>query len=147
MVAHVWTTRHLVQRMIKHRVGYFPNTASAAGLLNQIGSAQYGVTKFEAVDFVEWVAITYGDQRIIISQLFPPAFRTEMICGHEDRVSSIDGMQAPEEVSENCVAGLREATFLILLNNKVKDYIKKKANNFDRWIVSENRLNGQFGTF
>ena len=147
LMAHVWATRHLVPRMIKRGGGYFLNTASAAGLLNQIGSAPYGVTKHAAVGFAEWVAITYGDQGIKISLLCPQAVRTEMILGHEDHVASIDGVLTPEEVAESCVAGLREETFLILPHIQVKDYIKKKANNYDRWIAGMRRLNRQFGTF
>ena len=43
------------------------STASAAGLLSQIGSAPYAVTKHAAVAFAEWLSITYGRRGVRVS--------------------------------------------------------------------------------
>ena len=100
VMAHVWAARHVVPRMIERGGGYLLNTASAAGLLSQIGSAPYAVTKHAAVALAEWLAITHGDQGIRVSVLAPQAVRTAMTAGNPDGVASVDGMLEPEDAAE-----------------------------------------------
>ena len=114
VMSHVWAARHLVPLMSERGGGYLLNTASAAGLLNQIGSAPYGVTKHAAVGLAEWLALSYGDQGIKVSVLCPQAVRTEMTRGHEDHVAAINGMMEPGPVAEACVQTIRDETFLVL---------------------------------
>ena len=96
----------LVPRMIERGGGYFLNTASAAGLLNQIGGAAYGVTKHAAVGFGEWLALTYAHQGIKVSMLCPQAVRTAMTADAETaKAASVDGMMEPEELAEAVVNG------------------------------------------
>ena len=118
VMAHVWAARHLVPLMKARGGGYLLNTASAAGLLNQIGSASYGVTKHAAVGLAEWIALTHGDDGIKVSVLCPQAVRTEMTRGHEDHVAAINGMMEPEPVAEICIEAIRDETFLILRTKK-----------------------------
>ncbi|MGB2330279.1 MAG: SDR family oxidoreductase, partial [Pseudomonadales bacterium] len=95
VMAHVWATRAALPAMLARGDGYLLHTASAAGLLTQIGSAPYAVTKHAAVAYAEWLAITYGDRGIKVSALCPQAVRTAMTAGHEDGVASVDGMMDP----------------------------------------------------
>ena len=147
LMSHVWAARYLVPRMAARGGGYLLNTSSAAGMLNQVGSAPYGVTKHAAVGLAEWIAMSYGDQGIKVSLLCPQAVSTEMIRGFEEHVASIDGVIKPEDVAEACVQGIRDEQFLILPHPKVSTYIKNKAENYERWIGGMRKLNRQFGGF
>lgn len=145
LMAHVWAARHLLPRMIGRGGGYFLNTASAAGLLSQVGSAPYSVTKHAAVGFAEWLAFTHGDQGIKVSVLCPQAVRTAMTRGHEDHVASIDGMLEPDAVAAACVDAIRRETFLVLPHPEVLQYMRNKSADYDRWIGGMRKLNRRFG--
>lgn len=144
VMAHVWAARHLVPRMIARGGGYLLNTASAAGLLSQIGSAPYAVTKHAAVGLAEWLAITHGDQGIKVSVLCPQAVRTAMTAGNPDGVASIDGMMEPDAVAEACVRAIEAEDFLILPHAEVLDYMRRKTGDYNRWIGGMRKLNRKF---
>ncbi len=141
VMAHVWAARHIVPRMLGRGGGYLLNTASAAGLLSQIGSAPYAVTKHAAVSFAEWLAITYGKQGLKVSVLCPQAVRTNMTADNPDGVASVDGMMEPEDVAAECVNVIRAETFLVLPHKEVGEYIKRKAGDYDRWLGGMQKLN------
>ncbi len=144
VMAHVWAARHLVPRMIARGGGYLLNTASAAGLLSQIGSAPYAVTKHAAVGLAEWLAITHGDHGIKVSVLCPQAVRTAMTAGNPDGVASIDGMMEPDAVAEACVRAIEAEDFLILPHAEVLDYMRRKTGDYNRWIGGMRKLNRKF---
>ncbi len=146
VMAHVWAARHLVPRMAARGGGYQLNTASAAGLLSQIGSAPYAVTKHAAVGFAEWIALTHGDQGIKVSVLCPQAVRTAMTAGNEGGVASIDGMMDPAEVAEACVSAIDTEDFLILPHPEVLEYMRKKAADYNRWIGGMRKLNRAYSS-
>ena len=143
--SHIWSARHLVPRMIERGGGYFLNTASAAGLLSQVGSMPYAVTKHAAVAVGEWIAFTYADQGIRVTMLCPQAVRSKMTEGHEDGVASMDGMLEPEDAAEACVRAIEAETFLALPHPNVADYMKVKTDNYDRWIGGMKKLNRLYG--
>jgi NAD(P)-dependent dehydrogenase (short-subunit alcohol dehydrogenase family) len=144
VMAHVWAARHLVPRMIARGGGYLLNTSSAAGLLSQIGSAPYAVTKHAAVGLAEWLAITHGDQGIKVSVLCPQAVRTAMTAGNEGGVASIDGMMEPEPVAEACVRAIEREDFLILPHPEVLEYMRRKTGDYNRWIAGMQKLNRKY---
>ena len=146
VMAHVYAARILVPRMIERGGGYLLQTASAAGLLSQIGSAPYSVTKHAALALAEWLAITYGEKGIKVSVLAPQAVRTAMTAGIEGGgVAGVDGMLEPDVVADAVVRGLASEAFLILPHPQVLEYFRRKASDYDRWIAGMQRLQARFG--
>ena len=144
VMAHVWAARHMVPLMAARGEGYLLNTASAAGLLSQIGSAPYAVTKHAAVGLAEWLAITHGDKGIRVSVLAPQAVRTAMTAGNPDGVASVDGMIEPEAVAEACVRAIEAEDFLILPHPEVLEYMRRKAADYNRWIGGMRKLQRRY---
>jgi NAD(P)-dependent dehydrogenase (short-subunit alcohol dehydrogenase family) len=146
VMAHIYAARALVPRMIERGGGYLLQTASAAGLLTQIGSATYSVTKHAALAFAEWLAITYGEQGLKVSVLAPQAVNTAMTAGIPDGgVAGVDGMLQPEAVAAAVLAGLDAESFLILPHPQVLEYFRRKAADYERWIRGMQRLQGRYG--
>ncbi|WOE75833.1 SDR family NAD(P)-dependent oxidoreductase [Alterisphingorhabdus coralli] len=144
VMAHVWAARHLVPRMLERGGGYLLNTASAAGLLSQIGSAPYSVTKHAAVSFAEWLAITHGDDGLKVSILCPQAVRSAMTAGHEDGVASVDGLLEADVVAQACIEAIAAEKLYVLPHPKVADYSLMRAENPDRWIAGMRKLQRNF---
>jgi NAD(P)-dependent dehydrogenase (short-subunit alcohol dehydrogenase family) len=155
VMGHVYAARHLLPLMLERGSGYLLNTASAAGLLTNLGTAPYSVTKHGAVALAEWLSITHGDAGIKISCLCPQGVRTPMLLSglgtagegadHEasmggSAVLASGGMLEPEEVAEAVVAGLREERFLILPHPEVAAYFKQRADDHERWLRGMRRL-------
>ena len=143
VMAHVWAARHVVPRMIERGGGYLLNTASAAGLLNQVGAASYAVTKHGAIGLAEWLALTYGDDGIKVSVLCPQAVRTGMTAD-PNSVAAQDGLLEAEPVAELCLQAIRDETFLVLPHPEVLTYMRRKTDHYDRWIGGMQRLNRKF---
>jgi NAD(P)-dependent dehydrogenase (short-subunit alcohol dehydrogenase family) len=142
VMSHVYAARHLVPLMIERGGGYFLNTSSAAGLLNQIGGAAYGVTKHAAIGFGEWLAISHGHQGVKVSMLCPQAVRTAMTAGESTSVAAAagDGMMEPDVLADFVIDGLRAESFLILPHPQVLEYMRRKTADYDRWLGGMNRL-------
>src|SRR5207302_11510353 len=102
--------------MLARKEGYLLQTVSAAGLLTQVGSAPYSVTKHAALGFAEWLAITYGDAGIQVSALCPQGVKTDMLLNAQMSGGNflMDGALEPEQVATAVVQGLADERFLIL---------------------------------
>ena len=118
--------------------------ASAAGLLSQVGSVTYAVTKHACVALAEWLSITYGDRGIKVSVLCPQAVRTPMTAGGAG-VAGVDGMLETPVVAEAVVQTLRDERFLVLPHAEVAEYIKRKTADYDRWLKGMRRLQVEYG--
>ena len=146
VMAHVYAARAALPAMLARGEGYILNTASAAGLLTQIGSAPYAVTKHAAVGFAEWLAITYGDRGIITSVLCPQAVNTAMTANTTaGGVAGVDGMMEPEELCNTVVESIKDERFLILPHPEVLTYMQRKTSDYDRWIGGMKRLQARYG--
>ncbi len=144
VMAHIYAARAVIPGMLDRGSGYLLNTASAAGLLSQIDSASYAVTKHAAVAFAETLAIRYGDKGLRVSVLCPQSVRTAMTAGRDGDVASVDGMIEPEELADCVVATMEREEFLILPHPQVREYIQRKANDYDWWLKGMRRLRDRF---
>jgi len=145
VMSHVYATRCVLPGMLARGSGYLVHTASAAGLLTNIGAAPYSVTKHAVVALAEWLSLTYGDRGIVVSALCPQFVDTPMLdvfAGDGDAMKGWVHSLAvtPQEVAEAVVAGLAAETFLILPHPDVAVYFERKAVDYDRWLVGMRKL-------
>jgi len=150
-MSHIYAARAVVPSMIANGGGYLLNTASAAGLLTQIGSLAYSVTKAAAVSIGEWLSITHHHQGIRVSVLCPQAVRTNIVKNSPDNVdgdagdfeggvASGDGVVEPDEVAQLCIAAMRDESFLVLPHPDVATYAERKGTDRDRWLTGMRRF-------
>jgi NAD(P)-dependent dehydrogenase (short-subunit alcohol dehydrogenase family) len=142
VMAHVFVARHVLPGMLTRNQGYILGTVSAAGLLNHVFAAPYGVTKAAALSFFEWLAIAYGPDGIRVSCLCPQGVRTDMLAA--ERRLGLEFLTAnalePEAVADAVVLGMRSERFLILPHPEVGEYFRRKAEDYDRWLRGMRRL-------
>ena len=143
VMSHVYAARAVIPGMIKRGGGVFMITASAAGLLSQIGSLPYSVTKHAAVGMAENLSITYGEQGIKVFALCPQAVETEMT-RQGGGVAAVDGLMKPEQLADAVIEGFQREEFLILPHPEVKTYMQRKTADYDRWLKGMQRLQARF---
>ncbi|OBI40630.1 dehydrogenase [Mycobacterium kyorinense] len=143
--AHIRAAQLLIPEWIERGEGYFVSTASAAGLLTQLGSAAYSVTKHAAVGFAEWLNITYGDQGVRVSCLCPMGVNTKLLYSGEQSgdplgdlatraVTTAGDVLEPAAVADSVLAAIDEERFLILPHPQVLDMYRQKGTDYDRWL-------------
>jgi NAD(P)-dependent dehydrogenase (short-subunit alcohol dehydrogenase family) len=141
VLQHTNAVRNCIPKMLENNSGWFLITASAAGLLSQVGSATYSTTKHAAVGFAEWLSITYGNNGIGVSLLCPQGVNTSMTENIENGgVAGINGMLEPEDVAKISLDQMALGKFLITPHEIVKKYIKIKAEDTDKWILGMRKL-------
>jgi NAD(P)-dependent dehydrogenase (short-subunit alcohol dehydrogenase family) len=146
VMAHIYAARHVLPGMLARGKGYILATASAAGLLTQIGSAPYSVTKHAAVAFAEWLAITHGDAGIKVSCLCPQGVNTDLLrssAGGPGEFLRANALE-PSAVADAVVKALDEERFLVLPHPEVAEYFSRKATDYDRWLRGMRRLQASF---
>ncbi|MFD4180442.1 SDR family oxidoreductase [Rhodococcus sp. NPDC058514] len=143
--AHIRAAQLLVPGWVERGEGYFVSTASAAGLLTQIGSATYSVTKHAAVGFAEWLNVTYGDRGVRVSCLCPMGVNTKLLYAGEDSgdglglaatraVTAAGNVLEPAQVAADVLAAVDEERFLILPHANVLEMYRQKGSDYDRWL-------------
>ncbi len=166
--SHIYLARAVLPGMLARGEGYLVITASAAGLLTQLGSAPYAVTKHAAVALAEWLSISYGDRGIGVSCLCPQAVTTNLGAtslrqvaglvpapadtgaipaasgnGSVSRQASVDGVLTPDQVAASVLAAVADERFLILPHPEVATYERRRAEDRDRWLSGMRRLQGR----
>ncbi|MBI5103934.1 MAG: SDR family oxidoreductase [Solirubrobacterales bacterium] len=151
--SHVYAARRLLPGWLERGSGWFLSTASAAGLLTQVGGAPYAVSKHAAVAFAEWLAVTYGDRGIGVSCLCPMGVDTPMLRQGEQEggmaasasatVKAAGDVLQPEQVAGAVVQALRDERFLILPHPEVLTFFQRKAGDYERWLAGMRRLQAQ----
>ena len=143
-MSHVYALRAVLPGMLNRGHGYLLHTASAAGLLTNIGAAPYAVTKHAVVALAEWLAITHGDQGLRVSCLCPQFVNTNMLEEFIDipggRALVGDTALEPEDVAAAVVEGINREEFLILPHPEVAEYFQRKAADYDRWLGGMRKL-------
>jgi NAD(P)-dependent dehydrogenase (short-subunit alcohol dehydrogenase family) len=141
LMSHVYAARAAVPGMLKRGRGYLLQTASAAGILTEMGSAPYSVTKHAAVALSEWLSIQYKEAGIGVSCLCPMGVTTEMLAVEDPHVNYLRlTAVTAEQVADRVVEGLREERFLILPHPEVHEFSGYKANDPERWLKGMRRL-------
>lgn len=146
--AHYYAARHLVPDWLARGEGYFCSTASAAGLLTQIGSAPYALTKHAAVAFAEWLSVTYGDRGLKVSCLCPQGVNTNMLNAGVDAAGAAavragGDVLEPDDVAAVCRTAVETEQFLILPHPEVLTYWQRKTGDYERWLRGMRRLQGR----
>jgi len=145
VMAHVWAARALLPEMLERGEGYLVNTASAAGLLTQVSSLVYSVTKHAAVALAEWMAVEYGEQGIRVSCICPQGVRTAMLdLAMEDPAGAAaltaGGLIEPEDVADAVLAGIEAERMLILPHENVAGFMALKGADPERWLRGMRRI-------
>lgn len=141
LMSRVYAVRAVLPAMLERGSGYLLQTASAAALLTEIGSASYSVTKQADLAYAEWLSTNYGRRGIGISCVCPLGVETDML-DEDDPIHQFLQVQSitADEVADAVVAGLYNERFLILPHPQVDEFVRMKVDDYDRWVRGMQRL-------
>lgn len=148
VMSHIWAARALLPAMLERNEGYLLSTASAAGLLTQLGAIGYAATKHAAVAVAEWIDVTYRDQGIRVSCLCPQFVNTPMVTHGDmdvDKLRQIAQVIEPEQVADDVVEAIREERFLVLPHPEVARYMRNRGSDHERWLAGMRQLQVHLG--
>jgi len=144
LMGSVYAARALLPNWVERGSGNFVITASAAGLLNQIGSATYSVTKHAAVGLAEAIGITHYDDGIRAHCICPQFVRSNMTKGMSFAENHKDGLLEPSDVANALKKAIENDEFMVLSHPTVAEYFKAKANDYNGWITGMARMRSKF---
>ena len=143
VLSQVRAARACLPRFLEQGHGYFLQTVSAAGVMTEIGSAPYSVTKHAAVALAEWLSVNYRRKGVGVSVLCPAGVKTDFL-DLDDPVHQFLHVSAvsPEDVAESAVAAVREGKFLVLpeVHEPVRTFFAFKGEDYDRWLHNFSRI-------
>ena len=139
VMGSVYAARKLMPGWLERGEGTFVITASAAGLLNQVGSASYSATKHAAVSFAESIAIEHGDAGIRSHCICPQYVRTNMTAG-ADFSKNREALIEPEDVAESLKTAMEEGRFLVLPHPVAQKYYVARAHDPDGWLSGMRKM-------
>lgn len=141
VMSRLYAARAVVPHMLERGEGYLVHTASAAGVLTEIGSASYSVTKHADVAMAEWLSVCYGRSGIRVSCVCPLGVETDMLDDADPihRYLHLHAITA-DEAADSVIAGIRSEQFLILPHPQVAEFFRLKTDNYDRWLRGMQRL-------
>ncbi|MGJ8563285.1 MAG: SDR family NAD(P)-dependent oxidoreductase [Alphaproteobacteria bacterium] len=140
VMANIYAARALLPGWIERGSGRFVITSSAAGLLNQIGSASYSATKHAALGYAEAMAIAHKDDGIDVHCICPQYVRTNMTKGAKFAEDNKDGLLEPSDVANALKQAITDKDFLVLSHPVVNDYFRAKAMNYNQYIAGMAKL-------
>ncbi len=156
--SHVYVARAVLPGMLARGEGYLEVTASAAGLLTQLGSAPYAVTKHAAVAFAEWLSIAHGEEGLVVSCLCPQAFTSNLLNTSRRELgagelpdaeagwtggsaqAAVDGVLTSDQVAQAVLEAVGTEQFLILPHPDVATYEQRRAGDRERWLRGMRRM-------
>lgn len=134
VMGSVYAARRLMPRWVEEKTGRFIITASAAGLLNQIGSASYTVTKHAAVALADSIAIAHADDGVKVHCICPQYVRTNMTKGMKMAEEGQDELLEPSDVANSLLDAMKQDEFLVLPHKIVHGYTVGRAQDHNMWL-------------
>ncbi len=151
LLAHVWAAQAVVPSMLEQGEGYLAQTISSAGLISGVAGMGYTASKFGALGFAEWLAVTYAHRGIRVACLCPNIVNTAMGTGRDEdapddgpaagnpRFAGLGDVVEPELCADLVVDALNDGRFLVLPHPRVGESFARKATDYDQWVAGTNR--------